>query len=253
MTQAQLLNYVVTMDIDLPQVPFNDKRTLKNNGNIEKVIAENTEQSFMLDKSVLSFSSEVKGQNRKDLLDSMLLAQLAANKATSDKNNVSEWYEKLTEVLSNIGWIVEPFESTFRAKGSGIEMHNAVIDILTAAFGSNYISIIKKTLEAIKNLSESNTIKVFSKNTTSSSKGCFMIGAATETDDIVSLELGAFFVTNVQNDTQILFFKMSNVETTLNYSLCKAEFNEPVYSFIRTKVLQKLGGSADEYIREIEI
>src|SRR3712207_4682897 len=63
-------------------------------------IKEQTEQAFFNDKSLVSFVSEVSGQNRKDVLNSTLLAQLAANKEVPDPDKILDWYQKFVDVLS---------------------------------------------------------------------------------------------------------------------------------------------------------
>ncbi|RYF85111.1 MAG: hypothetical protein EON98_07460, partial [Chitinophagaceae bacterium] len=135
-----------------------------------ELVKEGEDQSFLSDKSIVSFASSVNGQNRKDMLNSTLLAQLAANKKSPIEDDLKGWYARYIDVLRNIGWVVENAEiNNYNVKENVFEVENVIIDILSAAFGAGYIEIIKKTFESLKKMSEANDgrILVFEKNTQS--------------------------------------------------------------------------------------
>jgi hypothetical protein len=52
--------------------------------------------------SIVTFDKEISMQYKKDVLNSQLLAQLAADKIA--KRETYEWYKKYQEVLTRIGW-----------------------------------------------------------------------------------------------------------------------------------------------------
>lgn len=222
----------------------------------DEVATANTgEQSFINAKSLVSFVSEVSSQNRQDVLNSVLLAQLAANTKFPEEENSLEWYKEFIRVLNNIGWTIEEAQfSRFNSSHSVFEVQNAIIDIITTAFGGVFLPIIKKTLEAIKNLGDSTgKIIAFEKNTHSLSKGAFQIGLANETDSVVVLQLGTFMLTSTSQIKQILFFKSSKDETTLDYNSRKATLNSTIYSKVREAVAEKLGFKAEDFITGIQI
>jgi hypothetical protein len=182
------------------------------------------------------------------------LAQLAANKKHSLESNMQEWYQTFIQVLNKIGWVVEAGEiNKFESKESVFEVENVIIDILTAAFGSGYIAIIKKVLESFKQMSENDKIKVFEKNTHTLSKGCFQIGLASETNGAVSMQLGTFLLTSTNEIKRILFVKVTKDKTTLEYSSRQATFNEEVYAAAREVILKKLSDDITDYVAELEI
>lgn len=225
----------------------------KDAGLVEE--ATKTEQSFLNARSLVSFVSEVSGQQRSDVLNSVLLAQLAANKQFSSDDQSVEWYEAFVAILNNTGWAIENSEfSHFESSDNVFDIENVIIDILTAAFGGTFIGVITNTLNAIKGLSDSNgTITAFEKNTHSLSKGTFQIGIATVENGAVALQLGTFLLTSSNEIKRILFFKSTKDKTTLDYCSRKGTLNEEVYGIIRTSVQTKLGKKADEFITEIEL
>ncbi|MBO0935829.1 hypothetical protein J2I47_04645 [Fibrella sp. HMF5335] len=218
-------------------------------------MVEGIEQSFLNAKSLVSFVSDVNGQRRSDVLNSVLLAQLAANKKFPDENQLVDWYKTFVNVLMNLGWAIQGAEfATFEANDTVFEAENAIISILSAAFGGSFMVVITKTLDAIKGLSDSNgKITVFEKNTHSLSKGAFQIGLVSEANGALSLQIGTFLVTSTNEIKKILFFKSTKDTTQLTYCSRTGTLNEDMYATIRTQVQDKLGSKMTEFIAEIEL
>jgi hypothetical protein len=73
MQTIDVVKYVKNLQIENPVATFPSSKAVAQ-------IAEGEEQTFLNAKSLVSFVSEVSGQQREDVLNSVLLAQLAANK-----------------------------------------------------------------------------------------------------------------------------------------------------------------------------
>jgi hypothetical protein len=250
----EIARYVSNLKLKRPPRPFEIIRT--KSAVQPAMVKEGEEQAFISDKSLVSFVSGVKAGNRKDILNSTLLAQLAANKKHSLETDMTEWYKAFIEVLNRIGWVVEEGGmNTFEAKENLFEVENAIIDILTDAFGGNYIAIIKSALGSIKKMSESGDGKmsVFEKNTHSLSKGCFQVALAVEENDVVSMQLGTFLLTSSNEIKKILFVKFTKDKTKLEYSSRRATFNPDVYAAARQAISDKLSQDITDYVAEIEI
>jgi hypothetical protein len=253
-TTQNIIQYVTDLELQKPREPF--VQTAFRGPVAADIVKEGEEQSFLSDKSLVSFVSGVSGQNRNDILNSTLLAQLAANKKVAIEDDVLGWYRVFTEVLTKIGWQVENAEiNKFESKHNLVEVENVIIDILTAAFGAGSIAIITSTLNALKNMSEKNDQKIlaFEKNTHSLSKGCFQVALATEENGAVAMQIGTFLLTAANDIKKILFVKIEKDRTTLEYSSRKATLNTQVYDSVRETVLQKLQQDIKDYVAEIEI
>lgn len=222
-----------------------------------QLIKEGEDQAFISDKSIVSFVSAVNGQNRNDILNSTLLAQLAANKKSPIESDLTGWYKRYIDVLRNLGWVVENAEiNNYEVKENVFEVENVILDILSATFGANYIALIKKTLESLKKMSDSNDgrIKVFEKNTQAISKGCFQIALADEKNGALSMKLGTFLLTSTRQIKKILFVQIKKDETKLEYASSQATLDAEIYSVAaRNAVLNKLSQDIKEYIAEIDI
>jgi hypothetical protein len=213
------------------------------------------DQSMLVDKSLISFVSGLSAENRADILESTLLAQLGANGKVPDAKDVIGWYKAYIEILTKIGWTMEGGEvQQFSAKANVVELQSVIIDILKAAFGADFLQIVTRALDGIKSLADSNgKIEAFEKNTHAESKSSFQIGVATQAGDAVSMNLGTFLITSTSKISHILFIKFSKDETDLQYASGKLTLDQKIYENVRSLVQNKLSGRAVEFVTEIPI
>jgi hypothetical protein len=213
------------------------------------------DQAMIVDKSLISFVSGLSAENRADILESTLLAQLGANGKVSDEKDVIGWYRAYIEILTKVGWTMEGGEvQQFSAKANVVELQTVIIDILKAAFGADFLQIVTRALDGIKSLADSNgKIEAFEKNTHSASNGSFQIGVATQEGDAVSMNLGTFLITSTSRISHILFIKFSKDETGLQYASGKMTLDQKIYENVRTLVQNKLSGRAVEFVTEIPV
>lgn len=239
--------------LELSPVEAGMKQALPGSGLQD--VEENQEEGYVNNKSLVSFVSSVSGQNRKDVLNSTLLAQRAADKKYPDPADVLNWYEMYIDVLTQIGWVVE--EKNFANFDSGntlLEMENVVIDILVTMVGQNYVAVIKSTLDAVKGLADDDgRIKVFESNTHNFQKGNFQIGLVNETNGAVSMNLGAFMLESKEEIKRILFFKGGKDQSALSYYAIRCTLNDDIYSLVRNDILAKLGPSTQSFIGKLEL
>lgn len=253
MQQKDVTKFVKDLEIAEGRSTYPSAKGIGEVADAEKFV-EGKEQAFLNDKSIFSFASEVTGQIREDVLNSTLLAQLAANKVFNTPDKLVEWQKKFGEVLNNLGWIVEASEfQTFDSKHNLVEVEQAIIDILTATFGSTIIPLVKKTLQAIKGLAGTDgKIKAFESNTTSVTKGVFQLGVATQKDDTVALQLGSFIIESKNKITRILFVKIEKDSTKMDYNSQKVTLNQTNYAKVRQAINAKLGTRTEEFIAAID-
>lgn len=223
-------------------------------GGLESV-AEEKEKAFVNAGSLISFVSNVEEQNRSDVLNSTLIAQLAADHLFPDEEQIINWYEKYFEVLSKIGWNFEMDEfAEFEMGGNVFEMHNAVLDVLGAAIGGAHVALVAKTMDALRKLSDTdNKLILFEKKSHSLTKGNFQIGLVNETNGAISMAMGAFIVDTHDRIGRVLFFKSSKENTKLSHRLAKGTLVTDVYEVVRGAILQKLADKAKNFVAELDI
>lgn len=249
MIKDQLQQYVSGLDLAAPSSAY------PVNKSVVKKPDSDQEQSFLNARSLVSFASGVTGSNKQHILDSTLFAQLAANKQFPEEGQSIEWYQCFISVMSKLGWIVEDGEiSVFDASKGLVEVENVIIDVLTSALGGTYITVITKTLGALKSLSKQDgKIKAFERNTHTQTQGAFQVGLALEENNTVSLNLSTFLLKTTEEIRTILFFKSSKESVHLEYCVRKATLNVEVYEGVSKMISSKLNEMTGQFIAEIDI
>ncbi len=214
------------------------------------------EQAFINDRSLVSFATGVSASKRWDVLDSILFAQLAADKKYELHTDTFEWYSRYHEVLRTLGWVTETnLFANKEIQNSAMEVKDEIVAILSAAFGGIAIApLVLKVLESIKKLGDKDgNIIAFKKSTTKDEKGAFQIAYAMETDGLVTMLSGIFKITATNVLTQVLFFKSSKDFTGVSYNVSKNTFQETAFSSVREMVIEKLGTRRRSAVAELEL
>ena len=214
------------------------------------------EQAFINDRSLVSFATGVTASKRWDVLDSILFAQLAADKKYDLHTDTFDWYSRYHEVLRTLGWVTETnLFANKEIQNSVLEVKDEIISILSTAFGGVAIApLVIKVLDSIKSLGDKDgSIIAFKKSISKDEKGAFQIAYASETDGLVTMLSGIFRITATNLLTQVLFFKSSKDFTGVSYNVSKNTFQEAGYSTVRELVVEKLGAARRSAIAELEL
>ncbi len=223
---------------------------------LEAVEDPNKEAAFVNDKSLVSFAAGVSIQNRADLLNSLLLAQLAANRQFSSEDDLKKWYDAFFKLMNKLGWLIETSKTTeYIAKGTVVEIESVVLEILQSALGGKVIEVAKSLINAFKSLTDEKKKKfiAFEKNTHSLKKGCFLFGVADEQNNALSVSFCFILLSSTHEIKQILFFRSQKDESRLETATFKGTLNITIYDKIRKTVIEKLEDNAEKFIAEIEI
>jgi len=104
------------------------------------------------------FTDAVPPDVRGAIADSILLAQLAANKAAGEAQDIFRWYDKYVEVLQNIGWQIRDVDfqtQTVTDKNAGV--HRAIIPVIATILGPQAAaaSIVLAVLNGLREIDTS--------------------------------------------------------------------------------------------------
>ncbi len=219
-------------------------------------VDSNQEQAFINNKSIVSFASGISPAYRQDVLDSTLLASLAADKKYPDNSNPRAWYDFYVKVLSTIGWTTDRNENkVFTSTEAEFDVNKAVIEIMTAVVGGPGVQaiLIAKTLAALKDLAdEDGKIRLFEKRAQNLDTSNFQVGVATETNDTVAFNVSNFFFEQVQGSNKVVFFRWGKDRATMNYQYFQGTLNTEVYADARPLVKQKIAAYRNTLIGELD-
>lgn len=214
-------------------------------------------QTVVAGSGLISFVKGVTSERRQDIVNSSLLAQLAANKQVADRQNLRAWHDAYFEVLTNLGWVLQ--ERTFqryRARGDDFEAEQAILGIAAQAFGgaASAVAIVKSTLDALKSAANGKWITLFNRECQSAHAAKFqvtLVDADARSDLIVYLM--AFELDAKSTLTQVLFFKFRSNDIVFDHASGSVTINPDVLTAVRDPVAQKIRAYVSDYVAAVEV
>lgn len=205
--------------------------------------------------SLASFTSQLNGQQKQDVLNSTLLAQLAANKKYNRFDHPDDWYQFYTNVLSNIGWVLEGLSfDKYNSSANEFQISEVVLEFLSALTGGKeeLVKVVKGTLDSLQKSKERLTL--FSSNSTSGNCGNFQaLPCTVDKSNQITVGFTGFHFTAKQVANDYLFVTYSSQDITLFMSGQVFTLNEEVYAKVRNHVVDKLGKNANDFIDRLNI
>ena len=203
--------------------------------------------------SLVSFTAGVKPEQKSDVMNSTLLAQLAANKKYNREINTREWYTEYREVLENIGWVVQEFSFVeMDTKGSSFSVQDVVVKVLGAIASGNQLAVAVALVDHRHGGTDGRVV-LFEKETHSLHQGCFQIAAATSSNGVVVMKMGAFYFSTQEDVKNVLWWRFKSNNTRFYTGSQVINLDNDVYSRVRDLVINKLGDRAEAFVRNIEI
>ena len=220
-----------------------------------RVAETDKDSAYVTSGGIVSFVAGLRLQQKEDVLNSTLLAQLAANKAFKREEQTREWYGKYHEVLENIGWVISAFDFTkFQATGSKFSIESAVTQLVAAIASQSALLVTQAAMADIKAISSgSKAFAIWDKSTHNTSNGNFQISPCVSSDDNVAMALAAFHFSAETVDSQFLWFSYSSSSVNLYKGGQVVVLNEQIYAKVREEIVKKLGDRATLYVANLEI
>lgn len=238
--------------------------------------------AYVAAASVVSFADGVAGQQKEDLLNSTLLAQLAANRRADREKDTLNWYEAYRTVLRGVGWrsgatqtgaagrpmaprpgaVPDQPGMPARLPGSAFTRviaaqprftaADVVIAALRKADGERTASVTGSLLEMLRRLPDRDRrVVIFETSSHSAGRGNFQIvSASCGSDRVLRMTIVAVFFTTEESVPRVMSFAFGR--GVQMYQACDAMTLRPSdYDPVREQVIQQLGDQASAYIAEL--
>ncbi len=211
--------------------------------------------------SLVSFVDGLDAQSKDDVLDSLQLAQRAANAAADRFADVRNWYQQYLDVLGQIGWVTGQFAFLEREQSEGeqsegdLRMDQAALSVLMAIATQNQLAILKEAVAALGSLASSDgTISLFAQMSAHEGLGNFQMGAAQRAGNgVVELAMGAYHFRAVDSSDRIVFFKRTTRALKLWTAAQRMTLNTASYAENRAQIRQMLGEERQRAIAAIRL
>ena len=207
--------------------------------------------------SIEVMDKKLTAQQKQDIANAKLLAQLAADKKYDVSKQPMEWYQSYADVLSHIGFLNTDIKLVDATKSdTSITVQKVFLEILAASLSGEPAIIFKAAIDALGKLGEGDSsLKLFQQKFDSQHINNVHISYATIGDDGQPSVYLAVLLYNstASSSTLLFFFNYSLTNVHLQTALSSLSLNESVYNGIRDKVSAKLGQAANDYINNIDI
>ena len=206
--------------------------------------------------SLTSFTERLSGQNKSDVQNSTLFAQLAADKAIDRFGRPMDWYKKYTEVLGTIGWNQPAFAfDTYKSGGTTVKIDEAVLGILAAIATGAEVAMVAETMKALGTLADdSKQMLIWDAKSNSGNSGNFQIFPvdALPNGDVVMILDGMQFNAS-HHESRFLWWTWQSDSIQIQRAANKFVLNEDVYGQVRNLIIDKLGDGAKQVVADIDI
>ena len=214
------------------------------------------EAGFVDAGSLVCFSSEnmINEQQKKDVLNSILLSQLAANKRYNRFTDPSDWYAFYRKVASQIGWITKSFKPFERYVSfpNKFQIPDVVIDIFSEVLKINEgeKKALRDTIESMKKSKKA--LALFESNSINGNRGNFQILACTvDKNEQVSIVVFGCYFQSTEVTGNHFFAGRKKQDIVLQAAAEVFVLNHDVYDQVREEVNQKLGNRVEVFISNI--
>jgi hypothetical protein len=228
------------------------------------VIADQAQEAFDSAKqqaqvagaSIATFNAGVSAVAREAIADSMKLAKLYADSKFDMDASIDEWFRAYCLVLENTGWAVSSLLLTdYNASGTQLQVHNAILDLLTAAaLPGNTLALATALFKALNKMSEDSPwITLFSQQTRRASISQAQFGFVQRADDgkFLTADLVSFRITGMTDHQQILFFKLNTAGVTFKAQTQRALITLDTLLETAPLVRQKIRKTGGKFLSDI--
>ncbi len=248
----QARKYVRGLELPLP------RRGLKALESVDYAFDAAKNQAMVVGSDIISFVQGVTPEQREDIVNSSLIAQLAAKKKVADPQRIYDWYNAYFEVLTQIGWVIQDQGfATYSESSEGFDAHEAILQVATALLGpgATALALVATTLNALKSMSaDSPWITLFNRESQSANTARFQVTLAEQTKDNQFLvSLMAFGLEANKTLTQVLFFKITTSEASLKHYSGKVTIDTHVLSAIRQDIKDRISGYSRDYVKNLPL
>lgn len=204
------------------------------------------------------FTAAVPAGVRGAIADGILLAQLAANKAAGQTEDVFRWYEKYVEVLQNIGWQLRDLD--FKAQqvtDQDLGVHKEIIPVLMTLLGPQAAaaSIVIAVLKGLQDMDASSPWITLFDQASQHVRGAKFQVSYVDADAQGHPEI-ALLCVGIQAGrtvTQVLFFKYSEQSAEVKQATARLAVSLERLNAAKDALAGRVAPFITDYVKNVEI
>ncbi|WP_084581159.1 hypothetical protein [Sphingomonas azotifigens] len=220
------------------------------------LLADNQPSAQVNAGSLTSFTQRLSGENKADVQNSTLFAQLASDAAYNRYTDPMAWYKKYVEVLGGIGWNQPAFAfDTYSSGGTTVRLDEAVLGILAAIATADEIAIVKATMSGLQALGDdTKQMLIWDSRASNGNNGTFQIFPVDRLSngDVVMVLDGMQFNAS-RSVTRFLWWSWESNSIRIQRAANKFVLNESIYAKVRQQIIERLGDRAKRLVADIPL
>jgi hypothetical protein len=220
------------------------------------MLADSSQSAQVNAGSLISFTGKLSGQNKEDVQNSPLFAQLASDAYCDRFQRPMDWYRNYCTTLGKIGWNQPAFAfDNYKAAGTTVKLDEAVLGILAAIASADEIALVKATMQGLSGLSDdSKQMLVWDSNANSGNNGTFQIFPVDRAanDDVIMVLDGMQF-TAESSHYRFLWWSWQTNSIKIQRAANKFVLNEKIYDKVRQQIIDRLGDLAEDFVANVPL
>jgi hypothetical protein len=218
----------------------------------------NQREAIAVGAQLAEFTDAIPAGVRGAIADSILLAQLAANKATAESQDIFRWYDKYVEVLQNIGWQIHDLEfKTQQVSDKNLGMHRAIVPVLAAMLGAQAAaaSIVLSVLNGLQEMDTGTPwITLFDQASQHAHGAKFQVTYIdADAQGNPEITLLCFGIQAQRTITQVLFFKFSAQSAEVKNAVGKLAVRMERLNAAKDAIAARVQPFIQDYVKNIDI
>lgn len=204
--------------------------------------------------SIVTFAPGVSEQHRQDVLQSLLLAQLAANAKADRQKDPAGWFTAYQGVLEQAGWVVEAFATSARYQPpfAKFTVGTVVDDAFRPKVIAEQLPFVTAAIAAFRSDQNSGAQLVFECPSHSGGIGNFQVALAAEEEAAVTIRLAQISFDTSQHVVRLLQEEFTNA-ARFRVAFLALSMNEEVFARLRPAIAAKLQARLDGAIAPLHL
>ncbi|MDF3832876.1 hypothetical protein P3W85_07940 [Cupriavidus basilensis] len=203
--------------------------------------------------NLVTFAHDVPAQARQDLLNSNLLAQLAADKQISRFTESAAWYKRYGDTLSNLTWQVTRMRfSRYVPPGLQFNPREIVLAEMSKVESPQNVGLVRNTIDTLNSLPDDARAREVLQRFSSTDHELNLQVSFGDGGSAVDIVCVIFATEEDIVDPLVQEFDVAALKSEIRIALLSGVINERLYPAIRQSVIDKLGDKRGEFIVAVE-
>jgi len=206
--------------------------------------------------SVISFVGDLTVDQKNDVMNSTLFAQISANNLFDrlDETQTQSWYDKYTSYLDMVGWVVSRFSFTDLEEADSMgSVDAAVLSVMPNIVSPDQITVLQNAIDMLKQPVNAEAYDSFKQVSWNIKNADFHVGICEANPNGTIFRMGAFRYDTSDFNGDVLYSELGSNLVNFKSFTQEMVLNEKVYAGNRQIVLTTLAGAVVGAIAGIEL